>query len=399
MRNPVKDLNVNVILLGVVSLLTDLSSEMIFPLLPVFITTVLGAPAAVVGLIEGVAEATANVGKMLSGIYSDKIGRRKPFVFWGYTFSSITKPLFALATTWPHVLFIRFLDRVGKGLRGAARDVMVADYTDEKTRGKAYGYRKSMDQVGAFLGPAVAFLLLPVLTARFELGYAYRVLFVISIIPASLAVLTLFFIKEGEERAYVKKGWKPDFKSLNRTYKVNLFVTVLFFVGAFNYAFFILRANDLRMPLALIPLAYMFYNLVYGVFAIPVGTLSDRVGRRKVIYAGYLIFGLTALGMGAVRDYRLLFIFFGTYGVFMAIIESVQRAFIADLAHPDMRGTALGLYQGAVGFAALPAGLIAGVLWDVFYYGIRATFLFSTVTSIVAVILFAGLCESGKCRI
>ncbi|MFH1402708.1 MAG: MFS transporter [Candidatus Altiarchaeota archaeon] len=397
MRNPAKGLNVNVVLLGFVSMLTDLSSEMIFPLLPIFLTSVLGAPVAVVGLIEGVAEATANIGKMISGMYSDKIGRRKPFVFWGYTFSSVTKPFFALATVWPHIMAVRFLDRVGKGLRGAARDVMIADYTDEKSRGRAYGYRKTMDQVGAFLGPVAAVLLIPVLTSRFELGVAYRILFALSVIPAAAAVAIMFFIREKEERGSMKKGWKPDFKSLNRAYYVNLFVALFFFMGAFNYAFLILRAQDLMMPLALIPVAYIVYNFVYGAAAIPVGSLSDRIGRRWVLYAGYLIFAFTSLGMGVSGDWRLLFIFFATYGVFMAIIESVQRAYIADLALKEMRGTALGLYQGVVGFAALPAGLIAGLLWDVVWSGIRATFLFSAATSIAAVVLFAGLCKSGKC--
>jgi len=397
MRNPVRDLNRNVLLLGVVSFLTDASSEMIFPLVPIFVTSVLGAPAAVVGLIEGVAEATANILKMLSGMYSDRIGRRKPFVFWGYAFSSVTKPFFALASAWPHVLFVRFLDRVGKGLRGSARDVMVADYTDEKTRGKAFGYRKMMDQAGAFLGPLLAFLLLPALLARYPLGDAYRIIFALSIVPAALAVAVLFFVREKEDAVRNLRGWKPDYKALNTAYKVNLLVAFFFSVGAFNYAFFILRASDLAMPVAMIPLVYMFYNLVYGVFAIPVGMLSDRIGRSRVIAAGYLIFGATMLGMGFARDYRFLWVFFATYGVYMAIVESVQRAYITDLAPKGMRGTALGLYQGAIGFAALPAGLIAGVLWDVTAYGMRATFAFSAATSVAAAVLFSIMCARNRC--
>ncbi len=395
MRNPLKGLNRNVVLLGVVSFLTDVSSEMIFPLIPVFLTSVLGAPVAVVGLIEGVAESTANIFKMVSGVYSDKIRRRKPFVFWGYTFSSVTKPLFALATVWPHVLVIRFLDRVGKGLRGAARDVMIADFTTEKNRGRAYGFRKSMDQVGATLGPFIAFLLLPVLTSQFELGAAYRILFAVSIIPASLAVITLFFVREKAEASKVEKKWSLDFGSMSRAYKVNLLVAGLFFTGVFNYAFLVLRAQDLMMPLAWIPLAYVFYNLVYGAFAVPAGMLSDRLGRRRVIIVSYLLFAVSALGMGLVGSYWLLLVFFATYGVYMAFIETSQRSYIAGLAEPSRRGTALGLYQGAAGFAALPAGIIAGVLWDVTYMGVRATFLYSTAASLAAVILFAGLCIRG----
>jgi MFS family permease len=396
MRNPLKDLNRNVMLLGVVSFLTDASSEMIFPLIPIFVTTVLGAPASVVGLIEGVAESTADIMKMLSGMYSDKIGKRKPFVFWGYTFSSITKPLFALATTWPVVLFVRFLDRMGKGVRGSARDVMVADYTDEKTRGKAFGYRKMMDQAGAFLGPLMAFLLMPVLLDRFEVGMAYRVIFALSVIPAALAVFILFFVKEKEDAARNLKGWKLDFSVLNRQYKINLLVTVLFYIGVFNYAFLVLRASDVGVMVAIIPLLYMFYNLIYGIAAVPAGMLSDRIGRRAMITIGYITFGLTALGLGLSSSFIGMAFFFGLYGVFMGIMESVQRAYIADLVVKEYRGTALGLYQGAMGFSALPASIIAGLLWDVMFHGVRATFLFSAAVALIAAVFFILVCR-GRC--
>lgn len=390
MRIPFKDLNRNVLLLGLVSFFTDASSEMIFPLVPIFVTSVLGAPASVVGLIEGVAEATANLMKMTFGMYSDRIGRRKPFVFWGYTLSSVTKPFFALTIAWPQVLFVRFLDRVGKGMRGSARDVMVADYTDDHSRGRAYGYRKMMDQGGAVIGPLIAFLLMPMLLSRYPVGDAYRIIFAVSIIPASMAVFILFFVKEKEDSIRNIRGWKPDLKSLSRPYKANLRVALFFSLGAFNYAFFILRAQDLAMPLAMIPLIYMFYNLVYGIFAIPAGELSDRIGRKTIIIAGYMIFGITAVGMGIVKSYWPLWLLFATYGIYMAIVESVQRAYIADMAQPDMRGTALGLYQGAIGIAALPAGIIAGLLWDVTIVGMRATFAFSGIISAIAVVLFVA---------
>ncbi|MCX6695069.1 MAG: MFS transporter [Candidatus Altiarchaeota archaeon] len=393
MKNPVKGLNVNVVLLGIVSFLTDLSSEMIFPLVPIFLTTVLGAPVAVVGLIEGIAEATANILKMLSGMYSDKIGRRKPFVLLGYGFSTITKPFFALATIWPHVLAVRFLDRVGKGLRASARDVIVADYTDEKTRGKAFGYRKMMDQFGAFGGPLLAFLLMPILLERFEVGMAYRVIFALSVIPAALAVFTLFFVKEKEDAVRNLKGWKLDFSVLNRQYKINLLVTLLFNLAVFNYAFLVLRAQDAGFSIAVIPLVYMFYNLVYGIFAVPAGVLSDKIGRKAVIVIGYLVFGLTSLALGLSTSAPGIWLSFGLYGVFMAIMESVQRAYISDLVPGEYRGTALGLYQGAMGFAALPASVIAGLLWEVHYAGVRMTFLYSAVVAVFAAALFMLLCR------
>lgn len=395
MKNPLKGLNVNVVLLGIVSFLTDLSSEMIFPLIPVFLTTVLGAPVAVVGLIEGIAEATANILKMLSGMYSDKIGRRKPFIMWGYGFSTVTKPFFALATAWPHVLLVRFLDRVGKGLRGSARDVIVADYTDEKTRGRAFGYRKMMDQFGAFGGPLIAFLLMPILLNRFEMGMAYRIIFALSVIPAALAVFTLFFVREREDAVRNLKGWKLDLSVLNRQYKINLLVTSVFSLGVFNYAFLVLRASDVGILVAVIPLLYMFYNLIYGLSAVPAGILSDKIGRRAMITLGYVTFGITSLGLGLSNSVTGMIIFFGLYGVFMAIMESVQRAYISDLVSGEYRGTALGLYQGAMGFSALPAGLIAGLLWEVKYAGIRLTFVYSAGIALLAAVLFVLLCRGG----
>jgi len=398
MRNPLKDLNLNILLLGVVSFLTDVSSEMIFPLIPLFLTSVLGAPVYVVGLIEGIAEATANIIKMFSGMYSDKIGKRKPFVLWGYGFSTITKPFFAVATTWHQVLVVRFLDRVGKGLRGSARDVMIADYVDEKSRGRAFGYRKMMDQFGAFLGPLLAFLLLPVLLARFDVELSYRIIFALSIVPATLAVFILFFVKEKEDVVRNIKGWKLDISVLNTQYKINLLVTLLFSLGVFNYAFLVLRAQDVGIAVALIPLIYVFYNFVYGVFAVPAGMLSDKIGRRAMIILGYATFVLTSLGLGMGSSLLSISFFFGLYGVFMAIMESVQRAYISDLVVKEYRGTALGLYQGAMGFAALPASLIAGLLWDVVYQGVRATFLFSAAVGVLAVVLFAVLSRKDSVR-
>jgi len=395
MKNPLKGLNINVILLGVVSFLTDLSSEMIFPLVPIFLTSVLNAPVSVVGLIEGVAEATANILKMLSGMYSDKIGKRKPFVLWGYGFSTITKPFFAIATAWPHVLVVRFLDRVGKGLRASARDVIVADYTDEKTRGKAFGYRKMMDQLGAVGGPLIAFLLMPVLLSRFEVGMAYRIIFALSVIPAALAVFMLFFVKEKEDAIRNLRGWKFDFSVLNRQYKINLFITLLFSLGVFNYAFLVLRAQDVGIAIAIIPLVYMFYNLIYGLFAVPAGMLSDKIGRRALITVGYITFGVTSIGLGVSSSLFGIWFFFGLYGIFMAIMESVQRAYIADLVVKEYRGTAMGLYQGAMGFSALPASVIAGLLWDATFNGVRATFIFSSGVAVVAVVLFIFLSRCG----
>ncbi len=385
----------NVTLLGIVSLLTDVSSEMIFPLVPIFLTSVLGAPVALLGLIEGIAEATANILKMGSGIYSDKIGKRKPFVLAGYGLSTIVKPIFALSSIWPHVLLARFLDRVGKGLRGSARDAMIADYTDEKTRGKAFGFRKMMDSLGATIGPLIAFLLLPILLASHPEGDAYRLLFALAVIPAALAVFILFFVREKENGTKVK-GWKFDLSGFGPALKANLAVSLFFSLGTYSYAFFVLRAQDAGMAVAMIPLAYMFYNLIYSLAAIPAGTLSDKVGRRAVIMLGYLLFAITSLGFGLAGNDLSLWLLFAIYGIFMAIIESVQRAYVTDLAPKELRGTALGIYQGTIGFAALPASVVAGLLWEVPILGMRGTFLFGGIVALVSILAFFVLVREKK---
>ena len=383
-------LDANVILLGIVSFLTDVSSEMVFPILPIFLTSVLGAPVAVVGIIEGIAEFTANIGKMLSGIYSDKIGKRRPFVILGYGLSSITKPFFALATAWPHVLAVRFTDRVGKGLRVSARDAMVADYTPKSILGKAFGYRKMMDSLGAVLGPLIVFFLLPFLLASNSLESSYRIIFALSIIPAALAVFLLFFIKEKEKaKSKTSKPWKLEFSTLPSSFKRNLFVSFIFFLGAFNYAFLILRAQDLNVALPLIPLFYILYNSVYAVSAIPAGSLSDKIGRKPVILLGCLAFLISSLGMGIITNSIWLWLLFPLYGIYMAIFETVQRALIADTVHEEFRGSALGIYYGATGLAALGSGVIGGLLWDVMIFGMRGTFLFGGITAFVSLILFA----------
>ncbi len=387
----------NVTLLGLVSMLTDVSSEMIFPLVPIFLTSVLGAPVALLGAIEGLAEATSDILKMLTGIYSDKVGKRKPFVLAGYGLSTIVKPIFALSSIWQHVLLARVLDRIGKGLRGSARDAMIADYSDEKSRGRAFGFRKMMDSLGATIGPLFAFILLPILLAYYSgnEGNAYRALFAIAVIPAALAVLVLFFVREKENGTKIK-GWKLDLRGFSPTLKANLAVSLFFSLGTFSYAFFVLRAKDAGMSVLAIPLAYMFYNFVYSLSAIPAGSLSDIIGRRAVIMFGYLLFAITSLGFGFAESEIAIWFMFATYGIFMAIIESVQRAYVSDLAPRELRGTALGVYQGMIGIAALPASVIAGLLWDVPVFGMRGTFMFGGIVALASILAFFVFVRDGE---
>jgi MFS family permease len=388
-----KYLSKNVLLLGVTSFLTDLSSEMIFPLLPLFIVNILHADTSIVGLIDGIAESTADLGKMVSGWYSDKIKKRKQLILSGYGLSSFTKPFFALATAWPHVLVVRFLDRVGKGLRGTARDAMIADETSIESRGRAFGYRKMMDQLGAVLGPLAAYLLLPYFTARMPEADAYRTIFWLSFIPAILAVIVLLFVREKVVRIAEKKKMSisaalgPDFKKF-------LLVTLVFALGTFSYSFLILKAQEAGVSVNNIPLLYLSFNVSYMVFAMPIGTSSDKIGRKKILACGYLTFGLMCVGLIYAKTAFSMWLLFIVYGVFMAVMETVQRAYISDIISHDIRGTALGLHQGASGFAALPANLMVGILWST--YGSQAAFAYAIAVTAISLVLLALLVKESR---
>lgn len=389
-----KKLSKNVLLLGVTSFLTDLSSEMIFPILPLFIVNILHADVSVVGLIDGIAESTADLGKMASGWYSDKIRKRKPFIMAGYGLSTFSKPFFALARAWPHVLAVRFLDRVGKGLRGTARDAMVADETTKETRGKAFGYRKMMDQIGAVLGPLAAYLLLPYFTASVGEEGAYRTLFWISFLPALLAVIVLYFVRE-KAAASIPAGKKLALSAaLGSDFKRFLTVTLVFALGMFSYSFLILRAQEAGVPVTTIPLLYLCFNISYLVFAMPFGRSSDALGRLKILAFGYLCFIILCAGLIKANTAFQIWMLFMLYGVFMAIMETVQRAYITDVVKPEVRGTALGLHQGASGIAALPANLLAGLLWST--YGSAAAFTYAILVSTIAIILLFAIVREKK---
>lgn len=369
-QGPFAGITQNVVVVGLVSLFTDISSEMIYPILPLFLMNVLGAGVTVVGLIEGVGEATASLLKLISGWISDRTGRRKPLMLIGYGLSDLTKPLLALATAWPQVLVIRFADRFGKGVRGAPRDALIADSARPEVRGKAFGFHRALDTVGAAIGPLAAFGVLA-LSAN-----SYRAAFVVASIPGVLAVLILALALH-ERRPASRKGapMRLGFASLGREYLLFTGIAALFALGNSSDAFLILRAQDLGMATTLVPLAYFGFNLVYTVLAIPLGSLSDRIGRRSVIAVGYLIFAAVYLGFALAGQAWLVWPLFAAYGAYYALTEGVQRAYVADLVPAERRGAALGTFNAATGAAMLPASLIGGLLWQevapsaAFYYG------------------------------
>ncbi|MBL7197424.1 MAG: MFS transporter [Candidatus Omnitrophica bacterium] len=380
----------NIFILGLVSLFTDLSSQMVFPLIPLFLTTVLGAGAYAVGIVEGAAETTASLLKVVSGYWSDKIKKRKPFVLFGYSLSSITKPLFAFANIWSFVLFIRVIERIGKGLRTAPRDALVAESCDESVRGKAYGFHRAMDGIGSILGAVLAFLLLPIL--------GYKNIFLFAFIPGIIAVFVILFVKE--KRALVKKEpqekpVKLSFKQLPKNLRLFIIVSSIFALGHFGYAFLLLRAKDIGLADNMAILLYVLFYIVYTICIIPAGILSDRIGRKSVLVAGYLIFAITSFGLIYTSNIHSILLFFVIYGIFYAMIDGVQRAFVVDLAPKHLKATALGTFHTAIGLVALPGGFIAGLLWD----KIRpeATFLYGFILAIISMFLFIFV--KGKTKI
>lgn len=379
----------NILILGLVSLLTDLSSQMVFPLIPLFLTTILGANAYVVGMVEGAAETTASLLKVASGYWSDKVKKRKYFILFGYALSSITKPLFALAQVWGFVLFIRVVERIGKGLRSAPRDALVAESCDESVRGKAYGFNRAMDGVGSVLGALLAFLLLP--------HFGYRKIFLFAFAPSIIAVLVILFIQEKNnpvQPAAKEPPLKLSFKALPSNLKRFIIISSIFSLGHFGYAFLLLKAHKIGLSDDKAILLYVLFYSVYTLCSVPFGILSDKIGRKPVLLIGYLIFALTSLGLIFTSTPYALMIAFFAYGVFYALIDGAQRAFVADLAPKHLKATSLGFFHTAIGLVALPGGFIAGILWD--QISPESTFMYGLALSLISVGLFIFVQEQKQ---
>jgi MFS family permease len=374
--NSLKGIRKNVLVFGFVSLLNDISAHIAMPLLPIYLTTVLGADKSIIGLIEGIAESTSSLLKAASGWVSDKTHKRKRFVSAGYITGAVARFLLAFTTMWQHVLALRFFDRVGKGLRTAPRDAIIASSSQEKTRGKSFGFHRAMDTLGAVLGPGIAFLLFPLL--------GYNNLFMLAAIPAFLGVLlVILFVKEKTTIQEIKTKLRK--KPLSPKFKKLLLITAFFYLGNFSYAFFVLRAGDFGYAIESVILLYLAYNITSALFAIPAGTLSDRFGRKPLLALSYIIFSLTCLGFAFAGRAWFVLPLFVMYGLFDAIIEPVQRAFVSDLAEEEHRATALGAHHTVIGMVALPSSLIVGVLWQSF--GATAAFSFGAILSVIAAVL------------
>jgi len=386
-------LNPNVFFLGLVSFLTDVSSEMIFTLLPLFLLNVLGVATTVIGLIEGVADATASLFRILSGWLSDRLGKRKGLTILGYGLSTAVKPLMYIASTWGMVLGVRFCDRMGKGVRTAPRDALVADSVTSGQRGKAFGLHRAMDTFGAMVGIISAAVVVFLWQGgSLELSRAtYQQLVLIGIIPAVVALFIFFFIKEPERNPApqssipIGRMRKLTF-GLDRRFWIFLGIIFLFTLGNSSDAFLILRAQNLGNPVLTILLMLVLFNFVYASLSTPAGILSDKLGRRRIIILGWLIYTLVYLGFAMASISWQVWLLFGFYGVYYGLAEGVARAFVADLVPEEKRGTAYGLFHGIVGVTLLPASLIAGYLWQV--VSPAAPFFFGAIMAFLAMIGF-----------
>ena len=362
-------LSPNVFFLGVVSFLTDVSSEMIFTILPLFLFNVLGVGTAIIGLIEGIAESTATLVQPFSGWLSDRLRRRKALATLGYGLSTIAKPFLYFASAWAPVLAIRFSDRLGKGIRSAPRDALVADSTSPGEMGKSFGFHRALDTLGAVVGLGGAAIVV-FLMQRGELALTkgtFQTIVLIGVVPAVLAVIIILFLVHEVRAAPRAETASPSSAAAGRfdtRFKIFLAIMVIFTLGNSSDAFLVLRAQNIGLSIVHILLLFILMNFVYAAISMPAGILSDKLGRKKVIAIGWAIYALSYLGFALASAWWQVWLLFALYGLYYGAIAGVARAFVADMVPVAKRGTAYGLFHTAVGITAFPASLIAGFLWQ-----------------------------------
>ena len=387
-----KDLPRNVFALSLVSLLNDTSSEIIYPLLPTFLALTLGASPFAIGAIEGLAESTASLLKLFSGYLSDKFGRRKLPVFLGYALSSIVRPLLAFVTTWYHVLFVRLADRVGKGIRGAPRDALLAAEVPPEKRGFAFGFNRAADHLGAVIGPVIAFILLSYFAVNPQIPTVqeYKQVFLLASIPVVLGLFVIvFFVKEDGKKELHETVEKTRIKfslaAFDSNFKRFLLTIAIFTLSNSSDAFLLLRATEAGIAPAVLPLLWMVLHFSKVFFSLVGGDLSDRIGRKTLIFSGWILYALVYAGFAFVSEAWQAWILFIVYGVYFGLTEGTEKAMVADMVSDEKRGTAYGLYALAFGVTVFPASLLIGGIWS--YFGATAAFLFSAGLSICAAVL------------
>ena len=373
----------NTFLLAFASLFADISTEMLYPVLPIFLTQTLKASGSIVGLVEGIAQATQNIVQGFSGWLSDKLQRRKPIALVGYFLAAVAKPLMGLATAWPGVLGGRFLDRLGAGTRTAPRDALIAASVEEKDRGKAFGLEGIGDNAGAFLGPLIAVALL------ITLGLDIRWVFYLAIIPGLLAVLMVVLVKERPAPGAAKAKIDLSLKQFPSGYWRYLLATALFGLGNSSNSFLILQTKQLGASLEMTILIYAGFNLVAALISYPAGFLSDKFGRRNILIAALLVFFVAYIGFAFTRNIALIAVLFAGYGLYQGIFRSVGKALASDFVPNRLRASGIGWYNATLGLLGLVASVVAGLLWD--HVGHSAVFLYGAAFAVIGSIALLAL--------
>jgi len=390
----------NVFFMGLTSLLTDVSSELIFTLVPLFLSNVLGASSTLIGLVGGISDSADSFFRIISGWFSDKIGKRKFLAVAGYSLSTMVKPFMLLANSWVAVMGIRFGDRVGKGVRTSSRDALIADSVEAKDRGRSFGLHRAMDTSGAVIGLIIAAIIVYLIPGdKFHLEKnAYHWMVIIGIIPAVLAVVVLMtLVHERKKLAAAVKSGLPQPSAVtpfSNQFKLYLVIMALFTLGNSSDFFLILDAQHVKTPLLQVVLMLVLFNLTYALISTPMGVLSDKIGRKRVITIGWLIYGLVYLGFALSGSIWQIWLLFGVYGIYYGICEGAAKAFVADMVPAERRGTAYGLYNGVVGLMALPASLTAGILWS--KYSPAAAFYFGAGLALLAMVGIMFLMKERK---
>lgn len=368
----------NAFFTGLTSFFTDTSTKMVYSVMPLFLLSI-GASKTTISLIEGIAESTASLLKAISGYWSDKIGKNKPFMIIGYGITAIITPLYALARIPIQILFFRFFERIGKGLRAAPRDSLISGSIKKNEAGKTFGFQKAMDNSGAIVGPLIAFLLLSI----FPLNYSY--IFLLATIPAILGVLTIiFFIKEAKAEKKETTN-KISLKLLPKKFYFFLIIIFVFTLGNSADALLLVKTSETGIDKSYIPFVYMIFNTVSVLLAIPIGKLSDRIGREKLIILGFIVYAIVYYFFGRFNSINVFIFLFMLYGFYSALTDGSQKAMISDIVSKDLKGTGFGIYHAVLGITLLPASLIAGLLYD--KVNSNAPFYFGSIMALIATIL------------
>lgn len=376
-----KGIPMNVILLGIVSFLNDVASEMVFPIVPIFLTNVLGVPTFIVGIVEGVADAASKIIMAWFGIISDRLQKRKIFVETGYAFATASHLIMSVASAWPIVLLARVINRAGKGIRTSARDAMITENSEKPQRGKSFGFHRTMDTMGGVVGPILSVILLILLKNQ------YRQLFLIAFVPAILGLILLWlFVSEKKKEPLGFKGMKFEWGKANESIKIFMLISFVFAVGNSSEAFMILRAQNLGLSVSLTIITYILFNFFYALFSEPAGIIADKIGGRKVLFSGFVLFALVYMAFGIISDKYWIWFLFPLYGVFMALTEGVSKAYISKLIPHEISASAFGIYQTVMGIGAFLSSAIAGLLWS--FVSVRSPFYFGGMMALIAAGLF-----------